>query len=141
MMRAPPCFWSMRGSHPLGRADYTCSLASASSEDTFDPPAAEKPRGIDPIVDGAERHIPARHPGRHTLPMVRPVPKAMRSEDDSNPGGPRHRCGERRAGEGKRDHEFGGDDPEPPIDEGKAEIDTGNERECQGREQNRCWGR
>jgi len=72
--------------------------------------------------------------------MVRPVPQAVRSEGGSNPTRPRQRCGERSSSEGKRDHKFGGDDPEPPIDEGKAEIDPGNERECQGGKQNWCLG-
>src|SRR5690242_4255118 len=112
-----------------------------SCEHTLDPPDAEKPRCIDPIVDGAERYIPARHPRWNALPMVRPVPHAMRGYGNSDPSGPGHRCRERGSGEGEGDHKFGGDDPEPPIEEGKAEIDTGDERECQGCEQNRWLGR
>src|SRR6478672_11393757 len=112
------------------------STRDASNESTLHPPDAEKSRCIDPIVNGTKRHIPARHSGRYTLAMVRPVPQAVRSEGGSNPTRPRQRCGERSSSEGKRDHKFGGDDPEPPIDEGKAEIDPGNERDCQGGKQN-----
>src|SRR3954452_18843179 len=41
----------------------------ASSENTLLPPDTEKPCRIDPVENGAERHVPARHPGRHALPM------------------------------------------------------------------------
>ena len=89
-------------------------------QNTLLPPDTEKPRRIYPVENGAERHIPAWHVGRHALPMVRPVPQAVRAESDSDPDRPRHRSRKRSSGEGKRNEKLGEHYRESPIAEREA---------------------
>src|SRR5829696_3257023 len=85
---------------PRGRAQLARDGHYPGGQNTFLPSDTEKPRRIDPVENGAERHIPARHVGWHALPMVRPVPQAVRAESDSDPDRPTHRSRKRGSGEG-----------------------------------------
>src|SRR3954469_10126074 len=113
------------GTRPVPKRRATISWCAAtvwpaSSENTLLPPDTEKPRRIYPVENGAERHVPARHPGRHALPMVRPIPQTMRAESDSDPDRPRDRSSKRGSSEGKRNEKLGEHYRESPIAEREA---------------------